>query len=63
MFRPIHGHHQVDCLKFPLCKKFPLFNRANDDTLPRQKPPALPEEHIVLIPFTLSAPIEPIDTP
>ena len=22
MFRPIHGHHQVDCLKFPLCNKF-----------------------------------------
>ena len=22
MFRPIHGHHQVDCLKLPLCKKF-----------------------------------------
>ena len=24
MFRPIHGHHQVDRLKFPLCNKFPL---------------------------------------
>jgi len=22
MFRPIYGHHQVDCLKFPLCNKF-----------------------------------------
>ena len=22
MFRPIHGHQQVDCLKFPLCNKF-----------------------------------------
>ena len=22
MFRPIHGHHQVDCLKFPLCNRF-----------------------------------------
>ena len=22
MFRPIHGHHHVDCLKFPLCNRF-----------------------------------------
>ena len=22
MFRPIHGHHQVDCLKYLLCNKF-----------------------------------------
>ena len=21
MFRPIHGHHQFDCLKYPLCNK------------------------------------------
>jgi len=35
----------------------------HDDTSPWQKPPASPVQHIVLIPFTLSSPIEPIDTP
>ena len=34
----------------------------HDDTLPRQKPPASPEQRIVLIPYDLFSPIETIDT-
>ena len=34
-----------------------------DDTLPRQKPPASPKQHIFFVSIHLSSPIKPIDTP
>jgi len=34
----------------------------HDDTLPRHKTPASPEQHIILIPFGLFSRIEHIDT-
>ena len=49
-----------------LCVPFILFiynlHLPHDDTLPRQKTPASPDQHRVLIPYGLFSPTEPIDT-
>ena len=33
MFRPIHGHHQVDCLKFPLCNRAMMWRSRHQSLL------------------------------
>ena len=73
MFRPIHGHHQVLHVhvhvhvglilpQSPTVGPTYLGRRTtprlpHDDILPRQKTPASPEQHIVLIPYPLFSPI------